>query len=95
MNKSIQKNLLMMSVFFLALVVMFSVLLHVPNLVSTLGISSYAAKRVIDIVSTAGNVAAVVGIVAAVIGGGGIGVGILYTAKRLVAKYGARYAAAG
>ncbi|MER2226932.1 MAG: uberolysin/carnocyclin family circular bacteriocin [Carnobacterium sp.] len=65
-----------------------------PDLTSTLGLSTYAAKKVIDIISAASSVAAVVGIIAAVVGGGGIGVGILATAKALVKKYGKKYAAA-
>lgn len=66
----------------------------IVNLTTTLGINTYAAKRVIDIVSTAGTVYAVVGIVAAVVGGGGIGVAILASAKALAQKYGKAAAAA-
>lgn len=66
----------------------------IVNLTTTLGINTYAAKRVIDIVSTAGTVYAVVGIVAAVVGGGGIGVAILASAKGLAQKYGKAAAAA-
>ncbi|GEL67958.1 uberolysin/carnocyclin family circular bacteriocin [Marinilactibacillus psychrotolerans] len=65
-----------------------------PDLTSTLGISAYASKKVIDIISAASSVAAVAGIIAAVVGGGGIGVAILATAKALVKKYGKAYAAA-
>lgn len=66
----------------------------IVNLTTTLGINTYAAKRVIDIVSTAGTVYAVVGIVAAVVGGGGMGVAILASAKALAQKYGKAAAAA-
>lgn len=64
------------------------------QLTSVLGINTYAAHKVIDIVSTAGTVYAVVGIVAAVIGGGGIGVAALATAKILAKRYGKAAAAA-
>lgn len=63
------------------------------NLVATLGISAYASKKIIDIISTAGTIWSVVGIVATIAGSGGIGVGVLATAKFLVKKYGKKYAA--
>lgn len=64
------------------------------ELVAMLKISRYAANRVIDIISAAGTVYAIVGIVAAVVGGGGIGVAILASAKALAKRYGKTYAAA-
>lgn len=60
---------------------------------STLGLNIYAAKKVIDIISAAGSIWAVVGIVAAVIGGG-IGVAVLASAKALAKRYGKAAAAA-
>ena len=68
--------------------------LTTPELASTLGVSNYAAKKAIDIISTAGNVAAIVGLIGAVTGAGVIGVGILYTAKRLIKRFGKKYATA-
>lgn len=67
--------------------------LATPNLASTLGISSYAAKKAIDIIAAAGDVAAIVGLIAAITGAGAIGTGILWTAKSLIKKYGKGYAA--
>ncbi|NQO19229.1 circular bacteriocin, circularin A/uberolysin family [Streptococcus suis] len=64
------------------------------QLASTLGINAYAAKKVIDIVSAAGTVYAVVGVVAAIVGGGGIGVALLASAKALAKRYGKSAAAA-
>lgn len=64
------------------------------ELVAMLKISRHAANRVIDIISAAGTVYAIVGIVAAVVGGGGIGVAILASAKALAKRYGKTYAAA-
>ncbi|HFU4495885.1 TPA: uberolysin/carnocyclin family circular bacteriocin [Streptococcus suis] len=64
------------------------------QLASTLGINAYAANKVIDIVSTAGTVYAIVGIVAAIVGGGGIGVALLASAKALAKRYGKTAAAA-
>lgn len=75
-------------------VVAFTISLTQPHLTSTLGISKYAAEKVIDIISGASNIAAVVGIIAAVVGGGGIGVALLASAKALAKKYGKVYAAA-
>jgi circularin A/uberolysin family circular bacteriocin len=65
--------------------------LTTPELASTLGVSSYAARRAIDIIATAGNVAAIVGLVGAVTGAGAIGAGILFTVKRLVRTFGKIY----
>ena len=65
-----------------------------PMLTANLGISSYAAKKVIDIINTGSAVATIISIVAAVVGGGLITAGIVATAKSLIKKYGAKYAAA-
>lgn len=65
-----------------------------PNLASTLGISSYAAKKAIDIISAAGNVVAIIGLIGAVTGAGAIGAGLVFTAKTMIKKYGKKYAAA-
>ncbi|NBA57064.1 uberolysin/carnocyclin family circular bacteriocin [Enterococcus hirae] len=73
--------------------VVFAIGFTQPYLTSTLGISQHAAKKVIDIISGASSIAAVVGIIAAVIGGGGIGVAILASAKAIAKKYGKGYAA--
>ncbi|EHM34803.1 Hypothetical protein EfmE4453_2321, partial [Enterococcus faecium E4453] len=66
----------------------------VPMLSANIGISSYAAKKVIDIINTGSTVATIISIVAAVVGGGLITAGIVATAKSLIKKYGAKYAAA-
>ncbi|HBL1326856.1 TPA: uberolysin/carnocyclin family circular bacteriocin [Enterococcus faecium] len=66
----------------------------VPMLSANIGISSYAAKKVIDIINTGSTVATIISIVAAVVGGGLITAGIVTTAKSLIKKYGAKYAAA-
>ena len=63
------------------------------DLAGMLGVDFYAAKKIIDIVATAGTVASVIGIIAAVAGTGGIGVGILAAAKALARKYGTKAAA--
>ncbi|MEP9853199.1 uberolysin/carnocyclin family circular bacteriocin [Staphylococcus aureus] len=67
--------------------------LTTPELASTLGVSAYAAKKAIDIIAAAGDVAAIVGLVGAVTGAGAIGAGILFTAKKLIKSYGKKYAA--
>ncbi|HEC2193792.1 TPA: uberolysin/carnocyclin family circular bacteriocin, partial [Staphylococcus delphini] len=64
-----------------------------PELASTLGISAYAAKKAIDIIAAAGDVAAIIGLVGAVTGAGAIGAGILFTAKRMIKAYGKAWAA--
>lgn len=64
-----------------------------PMLTANLGISSYAAKKVIDIINTGSAVATIISIVAAVVGGGLITAGIVATAKSLIKKYGVKYAA--
>ena len=58
------------------------------QLASMLGISSYAAKKVIDILLMAWNIWSVIGIIAAITGVGAIGYGVLATAKALAVKYG-------
>jgi circularin A/uberolysin family circular bacteriocin len=76
----------------MGIVLSFMFTLTTPHLVSTLGLNGYAAKKIIDIISAATSIWAIIGLVAAVIGGGGIGVGILATAKWLANKYGKAYA---
>ncbi|MGI6155814.1 MAG: uberolysin/carnocyclin family circular bacteriocin [Enterococcus lemanii] len=65
-----------------------------PMLTANLGISSYAAKKVIDIINTGSAVTTIIALVAAVVGGGLITAGVVATAKSLIKKYGAKYAAA-
>jgi circularin A/uberolysin family circular bacteriocin len=61
-------------------------ILTTPELANTLGESSYAARRAIDIIAATGNVIAIVGLIGAVTGA--IGVDILFTVKRLVRTFG-------
>ncbi|MCD8915294.1 uberolysin/carnocyclin family circular bacteriocin [Staphylococcus simulans] len=68
--------------------------ISIPELASTLGVSSYAAKKAIDIIAAAGDVMAIIGLIGVVTGAGAIGAGLLWTAKRLIVKYGKKYAAA-
>lgn len=65
-----------------------------PMLTANIGISSYAAKKVIDIINTGSAVTTIIALVAAVVGGGLITAGVVATAKSLIKKYGAKYAAA-
>ncbi|AZR80800.1 uberolysin/carnocyclin family circular bacteriocin [Bacillus cereus] len=60
---------------------------------STLGISGYAAKKAVDIISAAGDLYAIIGLLGVVTGVGAIGYGIVVTAKTLAKKYGKAYAA--
>lgn len=62
-----------------------------PYLAAQFGISSYAAKKVIDIASGAGSVWAIVAIVG---GSAGWGAAILAAAKVLIKRYGTKAAAA-
>ncbi|MED2697044.1 uberolysin/carnocyclin family circular bacteriocin [Bacillus thuringiensis] len=63
------------------------------QLSSTLGISGYAAKKAIDIISAAGDLYAIIGLLGVVTGVGAIGYGIVVSAKSLARKYGTAYAA--
>jgi len=90
-----KKNLLMTVILVIGIImVAFGAVMATPNLTSNLGISTYAATKVIDILSAAGTVSAIIGIVVAVIGGGAIGVAILESAKALAKRYGKKYAVA-
>ncbi|SFU43940.1 circular bacteriocin, circularin A/uberolysin family [Clostridium sp. DSM 8431] len=64
------------------------------GLASTLGISSYAAKKVIDIIDAVSTVATIISLATAVIGAGAISAAIVATAKKMIKKYGKKYAAA-
>ncbi len=80
-------------VVFIMFMLVSTVGLGTMELTSMLGISGYAAKKIIDIIAAAGTIWSIVGIVTAVAGTGGVGVGILFTARALVKKFGKRYAA--
>lgn len=85
-----KKNLLLV----LPIVGIVGLFVGAPMLTANLGISSYAVKKVIDIINTGSAVATIIALVTAVVGGGLITAGIVATAKSLIKKYGAKYAAA-
>lgn len=85
-----KKNLLLV----LPIVGIVGLFVGAPMLTANLGISSYAAKKVIDIINTGSAVATIIALVTTVVGGGLITAGIVATAKSLIKKYGAKYAAA-
>ncbi|WP_442914811.1 uberolysin/carnocyclin family circular bacteriocin [Marinitoga sp. 1197] len=62
------------------------------NLASMLGISTYAAKKVIDIIDTFSTIATIISIVTAIIGTEAITAGIVAVAKKMIKKYGKKYA---
>lgn len=78
----------------LPIIGMMGTLASTPMLTANLGISSYAAKKIIDIINTGSSIATIVSIIAAVVGGGLITAGIVATAKALIKKYGVKYATA-
>lgn len=65
-----------------------------PSLASMLGISSYAAKKCIDIISTVSDIATIISLCAAVIGAGLVTTAIVAVAKKMIVKYGKTYATA-
>ncbi|RBP35551.1 uberolysin/carnocyclin family circular bacteriocin [Garciella nitratireducens] len=62
------------------------------NLASMLGISTVAAKKVIDIIDTASTVATIISLIGVIVGVGGITAGLVTTAKAMIKKYGKKYA---
>lgn len=64
------------------------------NLAATLGISYEAAQKIIDLLLSAWSIWSVIGVILTIVGTGGFGIGILFTAKWLAQKLGAKYAAA-
>ncbi|AEX84979.1 circular bacteriocin, circularin A/uberolysin family [Marinitoga piezophila KA3] len=62
------------------------------NLASMLGISKHAAEKVIDIIDTFSTVTTIISIITAVIGAGAITAGLVAVAKKMIKKYGKRYA---
>ncbi len=64
------------------------------GLASMLGISSAAALKVIDIIDTVSTIATIISLVAVIVGAGAISTAIIATAKKMIKKYGKKYAAA-
>ncbi|MGX9290931.1 uberolysin/carnocyclin family circular bacteriocin [Bacillus sp. A015] len=63
------------------------------ELTSTLGISTVAAKKAIDIIDSASTVLSIISLLGVVTGAGAIGYGIIVAAKAMSKKYGKKYAA--
>lgn len=64
------------------------------GLASMLGISSAAAIKVINIIDTVSSVATILSLIATIVGAGVVSTAIVATAKKMIAKYGKKYAAA-
>jgi circularin A/uberolysin family circular bacteriocin len=64
------------------------------ELASTLGISTAAAKKAIDIIDAASTIASIISLIGIVTGAGAISYAIVATAKTMIKKYGKKYAAA-
>lgn len=62
------------------------------GLASMLGISSVAAGKVITIIDSVSTVALIISLVATIIGAGAISTAIVATAKKMISKYGKKYA---
>lgn len=86
-----KKGVLMTAIIVMtAFVSLLAVLIITPQLAAQFGISTYAAKSIIDIASGAGSVWAVLAIVG---GSAGWGAALLAAAKILLKKYGKAAAA--
>ena len=70
-----------------AMVALMTVLVASTNCVSMLGVSAYAAKKVIDIVSKLSTAAAVISIIATVVASGGVGVVFVAATKSMLKRY--------
>ena len=64
------------------------------GLASMLGISSAAALKVIDIIDTVSTIATIISLVAVIVGAGAVSTAIVAAAKKMIKKYGKKYAAA-
>jgi circularin A/uberolysin family circular bacteriocin len=64
------------------------------QLAANLGISTYAAKQIIDIILTLSDIALILSLIAAIVGAGVVTAGIVSLAKRLALRYGKQYAIA-
>ncbi len=62
------------------------------GLTSMLGISACAAKKLIDIIDTFTTVAMIISLVSAIIGAGAISAALVAAAKKMIKKYGKKYA---
>lgn len=64
------------------------------GLASMLGVSTTAANKVINIIDAGSTIATIISIATSVVGAGLITAGIVATAKKMIKKYGKKYAAA-
>ncbi len=79
---------------FLPLLGVIGLVTTAPLLAANLGISSYGAKKIIDVINTGSSIMTVISIASAVVGGGVVTAGVVASAKAMVKKYGAKRAAA-
>lgn len=62
------------------------------GLASMLGISTVAATKIINIIDTVSSVAMIISLVAVIVGAGAISTALVATAKKMIKKYGKKYA---
>jgi circularin A/uberolysin family circular bacteriocin len=64
------------------------------NLATMLGITTKAASKIINVIDAVSTVAMIISLVTAIVGAGVVTEVIVATAKKMVKKYGKKYAAA-
>lgn len=62
------------------------------GLASMLGITTAVATKVINIIDTASTVVMIISLVGVIVGAGGISAALVATAKKMIKKYGKKYA---
>lgn len=63
------------------------------GLASMLGISAAAATKVINIIDTASTVTMIISLISVIVGAGAVSTALVAVAKKMIKKYGKKYAA--
>lgn len=62
------------------------------GLASMLGISTVAATKIINIIDTFSTVAMIISLIGAIVGAGAVSAALVATAKKMIKKYGKKFA---
>lgn len=63
------------------------------GLASMLGVSTVVATRIINIIDTASTVAMIISLISVIVGAGVVSTALVATAKKMISKYGKKFAA--
>ena len=62
------------------------------GLASMLGVSTLVASKIIDVIDTVSTIAMIISLIGAIVGAGAVSAALVATAKKMIKKYGKKFA---